>query len=102
MASATVTTNPQPLTTASHSRQNLNRPPSFSSTGGAYEDQDLPVARANPSMSFSMSQGSQGNGLMMQPGASFRQYEGNNGLSRQSSAPQIYSVRIFNLVLARC
>lgn len=28
---------------------------------------------------------------MMQPGASFRQYEGSNGLSRQSSAPQIYS-----------
>jgi hypothetical protein len=45
-------------------------------------------------MSFSMSQGSQGNGLMMQPGASFRQYEGSNGLGRQNSAPQIYSVRI--------
>ncbi|KAE8450406.1 hypothetical protein EG329_006481 [Mollisiaceae sp. DMI_Dod_QoI] len=42
-------------------------------------------------MSFSMSQGSQGSGLIMQPGNSFRQYEGNNGVNRRNSAPQIYS-----------
>ncbi|PVH82168.1 apses transcription factor-like protein [Cadophora sp. DSE1049] len=42
-------------------------------------------------MSFSMSQGSQGSGLMMQPGGGFRQYDSSNGISRRSSAPQIYS-----------
>jgi hypothetical protein len=46
-------------------------------------------------MSFSMSQGSQGSGLMMQPGGPFRQSDGYNGVNRRNSAPQIYSVRIF-------
>lgn len=96
MASATITTNPQPLTTTSHSRQNhLNHARSFSSASGAYEDQDSPITRSNPQMSFSMSQGSQGSSLMMQPGGPFRQYEGNNGVNRRNSAPQIYSVRTF-------
>ncbi|TAQ91636.1 hypothetical protein B7494_g97 [Chlorociboria aeruginascens] len=86
MASATLITNPQPLANTSHSRQNLNRAPSFRSTESAYEDH---VSRLNPEMSFSMSQGSQGNGLMMQPGP-FRQYE-NNGIHYRDPSPQIYS-----------
>lgn len=98
MASATITTNPQPLATTSDSRQNhLNRPQSFSSTGGAYEE-DSQLTRPNPHMSFSMSQGSQGSGLMMQPGGAFRQFEGNNSMNRRNSAPQIYSVRICELL----
>jgi hypothetical protein len=96
MASATITTNPQPLSTTSHSRQNhLNRPRSFSSTSGAYEDTISQATRPHPNMSFSMSQGSQGSGLMMQPGGPFRQYEGSNGVHRRNSAPQIYSVSTF-------
>jgi regulatory protein SWI6 len=96
MASTTITTNPQPLATISNSRQNhLRRPRSFSSTSGAYDDQDPPITRPNAQMSFSMSQGSQGSGLMMQPGGPFRQYEGHNGLNRRNSAPQIYSVSTF-------
>ncbi|KAF8861742.1 hypothetical protein BDZ45DRAFT_241176 [Acephala macrosclerotiorum] len=92
MASATVTTNPQPLANTSHSRQNhLNRPRSFSQTSAGFDDQDSAPTRPNPHMSFSMSQGSQGSGLMMQPGNSFRQYDGSNGLNRRNSAPQIYS-----------
>ncbi|KAG9237787.1 hypothetical protein BJ875DRAFT_121236 [Amylocarpus encephaloides] len=90
MASTTITSSPQPLATTSNSRQNhLNRPPSFSSTSRAYEDQETQAARSN--MSFGMSQGSQGNGLMMQPGQPFRQYEGNSQQPRRNSAPQIYS-----------
>ncbi|RDW69431.1 hypothetical protein BP6252_08451 [Coleophoma cylindrospora] len=43
-------------------------------------------------MSFSMSQGSQGGGLMLQPGGgSFRQYPENNGMHRGNPSPQIYS-----------
>jgi hypothetical protein len=96
MASTTITTNPQPLSTTSHSRQNhLNHARSFSSASVIYEDQDSPITRPNPSMSFSMSQGSQGSGLMMQPGGPFRQSDGYNGVNRRNSAPQIYSVRIF-------
>ncbi|KUJ06992.1 uncharacterized protein LY89DRAFT_790085 [Mollisia scopiformis] len=92
MASATITTNPQPLANTSHSRQNhLNRPRSFSSASVGYEDQDSASTRPNPQMSFSMSQGSQGSGLMMQQGNSFRQYDGSNGVNRRNSAPQIYS-----------
>lgn len=45
-------------------------------------------------MSFSMSQGSQGNGLMMQQ-PPFRQYESSNNLSALNLAPQIYSVSFF-------
>jgi hypothetical protein len=96
MASSTIITNPQPLATTSHSRQNhLNRPRSFSSASGAFEDQDSPISRPNAHMSFNMSQGSQGSGLMMQPGGRFGQYDGNNGLGRRNSAPQIYSVSAF-------
>ncbi len=97
MASTTITTNPQPLSTTSHSRQNhLNHARSISSASGVYDDQDSPITRPNPSMSFSMSQGSQGSGLMMQPGGPFRQSDGYNGVNRRNSAPQIYSVRIFS------
>ena len=96
MASATLSANPQPLATVSHSRQNhLSRPRSFSSASGVFDDLDSPGTRPNPQMSFSMSQGSQGSNLMMQPGGPFRQYEGNNGLNRRNSAPQIYSVSPF-------
>ncbi|KAH8678846.1 hypothetical protein BGZ60DRAFT_401990 [Tricladium varicosporioides] len=92
MASATITTNPQPLATTSHSRQNhLNQPRSFSSTSGAFEEQESSATRPNPHMSFSMSQGSQGGGLMMQPGGSFRQYDGNSQMNHRNTAPQIYS-----------
>ncbi|CZT45399.1 related to transcription factor [Rhynchosporium secalis] len=38
-----------------------------------------------------MSQGSQGNGLMMQPGGGFRQYDHSNSASQRNPAPQIYS-----------
>jgi hypothetical protein len=96
MASATLSANPQPLATVSHSRQNhLNRPRSFSSASGAFDDLDSPGTRPNPQMSFSMSQGSLGCNLMMQAGGPFRQYEGNNALNRRNSAPQIYSVSPF-------
>ncbi|KAF4620144.1 hypothetical protein G7Y89_g14681 [Cudoniella acicularis] len=92
MASATITTNPQPLATTSHSRQNhLNQPRSFSTASGAFEEQESPVTRPTAHMSFNMSQGSQGSGLMMQSGGPFRQYEGNSQTNRRNSAPQIYS-----------
>ncbi|CAL3962970.1 unnamed protein product [Diplocarpon coronariae] len=95
MASTTVTANPNPspdpLAIASDSRQNqLNRPQSFSSPGGAY-DGDSQLTRPNLHMSFGLSQGSQSGGLMMQPGGAFRPFEGNNGASRRNDAPQIYS-----------
>ncbi|TVY60849.1 Start control protein cdc10 [Lachnellula suecica] len=90
MASAAITSNPQPLATTSHSRQNHLSSRSFSSTAGGYEN---PEAQApHPNMSFSMSQGSQGSALMPQSSGPFRQYDGgNNGLSRRDPAPQIYS-----------
>ncbi|PMD62729.1 uncharacterized protein K444DRAFT_651684 [Hyaloscypha bicolor E] len=92
MASTTITTNPQPLSTTSHSRQNhLNHARSLSSANVVYEDQDSPITRPNPSMSFSMSQGSQGSGLMMQPGGPFRQSDSYSGVNRRNDAPQIYS-----------
>ena len=97
MASTTLATYPQPLATVSYSRQNhLNHNHSIS-IGGAFDDLDLDDldsvnTRANPEMSFSMSQGSQGSNLMMQTGGPFRQYEGNSTHNRTGSAPQIYSV----------
>jgi hypothetical protein len=96
MASSTISANPQPLATTSNSRQNhLNRARSFSSAAGAFDDLDPRDSRPNPAMSFSMSQGSQGSNLMMQPGGAFRQYEGSNALHRRNSSPQIYTVSPF-------
>jgi hypothetical protein len=93
MASAAITSNPQPLATTSNSRQNHLSSRSFSGAGGVYEDQESQPPRSN--MSFSMSQGSQGSGLMPQPSGPFRQYDGgNSALSRRDNAPQIYSVSI--------
>lgn len=92
MALATLATNPQPLATVSHSRQNhLNHSRSFSGNS-EYDDLGSPASRPHPQMSFSMSQGSQGSNLIMQSAGPFRQYEGSNGLNRRNSAPQIYSV----------
>ncbi|KAG4442376.1 hypothetical protein IFR05_002154 [Cadophora sp. M221] len=92
MAAATITTNPQPLATTSDSRQNhLNRAQTFSTVGGAYDEDSQLTRPTPPHMSFSMSQGSQGSGLMMQPGGGFRQYDNGNGINRRNSAPQIYS-----------
>lgn len=91
MASATVSSKPHPLSTTSHNLQaHLNKGRSFSSASGAYDDLETPPIRLNPNMSFSMSQGSQGNSLMMQP-RPFQQYESSNGLHGRNAAPQIYS-----------
>ncbi|KAL2070814.1 hypothetical protein VTL71DRAFT_13840 [Oculimacula yallundae] len=91
MAAATNTTNTKPFATTSDSRQNhLSGPQTFPSAGGAH-DEDSQLPRSNPQMSFSMSQGSQGNGLMMQPNGGLRQYDHNNGVNQRNSAPQIYS-----------
>jgi hypothetical protein len=102
MASVTVSANPHPLSDTSYSRQNhLNKALSFSAASGAFEQLDTPSIRHSPNMSFSMSQGSQGNGLMMQTGP-FRQYDGNsglNGLSGRNSAPQIYSVSSSTIIV---
>ena len=93
MASATIISNPQPLATTSYSRQNhLNQRPF--AAGAAHEDPDSQGLLQNAQMSFSMSQGSQGGGLMMQPGGSFRQYDQSNGVHNRTAPPQIYSVRI--------
>ncbi|CAG8977980.1 hypothetical protein HYALB_00001862 [Hymenoscyphus albidus] len=89
MASSTITSNPRPLSNTSSSRQNhLNRAPSFAA--GAQGEQE--ATRSNTQMSFNMSQGSQGGGMMMQQGQPFRQYDGNQPM-RPNPPPQtqIYS-----------
>ncbi|KAH8596060.1 hypothetical protein B0O99DRAFT_686109 [Bisporella sp. PMI_857] len=92
MAAATITSNPQPLANTSHSRQNhLSHQRSFSTASAPYEDPESSGTIQNPHMSFNMSQGSQGSGLMMQPGGSFRQYDQSNGSHSRGVPPQIYS-----------
>ncbi|TVY22894.1 Start control protein cdc10 [Lachnellula hyalina] len=90
MASAAIPSNPQPLATTSRSRQNHLSSRSFPAAAGVYEDQESQPPRS--SMSFNMSQGSQGSGLMAQPSGPFRQYDGgNSAINRRDAAPQIYS-----------
>ncbi|KAH8809014.1 hypothetical protein F5884DRAFT_677166 [Xylogone sp. PMI_703] len=90
MASAILTSATGPLATTSHSRQNhLNQQQVLSSTGGAYEDQDS-NSLLSPDISFAMSQGSQGNSLMMQP-RPISQYDGGSFVRHRDVAPQIYS-----------
>ncbi|EKD21645.1 uncharacterized protein L3040_004869 [Drepanopeziza brunnea f. sp. 'multigermtubi'] len=92
MAATKILPNSQPFANTSDSRQNhLDRPQSFRSAGGGAYDADSELTRPKPKMSFSMSQGSQGAGLTIQGGGVFRQYEGNNGMNRGHTAPQIYS-----------
>ena len=108
MASATVTTQHQiPLASYSPTRPtDLGRRLSFSSITGARDEGITQAASSasaksqlpsNSNMSFTMSQGSQNNGLMLQPGSSFRHYADTNGIQANGTTPQIYSVglRIF-------
>ena len=109
MASTTIATfpptssNPYPRPTSS-SQHSHHRALSFASNQSNHDTvtgQVLPASSApapssapfnqNSQMSFSMSQGSQGNGLMMQPGA-YRQFADQNAPSMSVPAPQIYSV----------
>ncbi|RFU29853.1 hypothetical protein B7463_g6475, partial [Scytalidium lignicola] len=90
MASAILASTTRPLATTSHSRQNhLNQQQALSSTTGAYEDQGSNIL-LSPHMSFNMSQGSQGGGLMMQP-RPISQYDGGSFVRHRDVAPQIYS-----------
>lgn len=92
MASAILGSTTGPLATTSHSRQNhLNQQRALSSAGGAYEDQETDNL-LSPHISFDMSQGSQGGGLMMQP-RPISQYDGGSFVRHRDVAPQIYSVR---------
>jgi hypothetical protein len=103
MASATITTKHQtPIASYSPTQPSeFGRSLSFSSIIGAYDrgtTQAAPSASAksqphlDPNMSFTMSQGSQNNGLMLQPGSSFRHYADANGAQANGTTPQIYSV----------
>ncbi|OBT94573.1 transcriptional regulator swi6 [Pseudogymnoascus verrucosus] len=107
MASTTIaafppSSNPYPRPTSS-SQHSHHRALSFASNQSNHDTvtgQVLPASSApapspspynqNSQMSFSMSQGSQGNGLMMQPGA-YRQFADQNAPSMSVPAPQIYS-----------
>ncbi|KAG9247072.1 hypothetical protein BJ878DRAFT_565232 [Calycina marina] len=90
MASTTIASNPQPLATTSHSRQNhLKHQRTFlPSAAPEYHDPDSQASTQSISMSFGMG-GSQG-GLMMQQGGSFRQ-SGYDNLQSRNAPPQIYS-----------
>lgn len=109
MASTTIaafpptSSNPYPRPTSS-SQHSHHRTLSFASNQSNHDTvtgQVLPASSApapSPSpfnqssqISFSMSQGSQGTGLMMQPGA-YRQFADQNAPNMSIPAPQIYSV----------
>jgi hypothetical protein len=102
-STSTITAQTQtPITSHSFSSSaGIGRRLSYSSANGNYENgASQSTASAsnksppplNPLMSFTMSQGSQGGGLMLQSGSSFRQYAEPNGVQQNGSAPQIYSV----------